>query len=107
MTRESLVSDPGGRPVHVALAGAVCIATSAVFMKLAGSSPGVTALGRCGLALPVLAVLAWRERRSGGGELGSRSRWLARASGVFLAADLIAWSHAIDDIGAGLGTVLP
>jgi drug/metabolite transporter (DMT)-like permease len=26
---------------------------------------------------------------------------------VFLAADLIAWSHTIADIGAGLGTVLP
>src|SRR5215472_7137360 len=76
-------------------------------MKLAGSSPSVTALGRCGLALPVLAVLAWRERRAGAGRLRPQARWLSRAAGVFLAADLIAWSHTINDIGAGLGTVLP
>lgn len=99
--------ESGGRPILAAVAGATCIATSAVFMKLAGSSPSVTALGRCGLALPVLAVLAWRERRAGAGRLRWRARWLSRVAGVFLAADLIAWSHTITDIGAGLGTVLP
>jgi drug/metabolite transporter (DMT)-like permease len=36
----------------------------------------------------------------------TRSRWLARIAGVFLAGDLIVWSHAIGDIGAGLGTVI-
>jgi drug/metabolite transporter (DMT)-like permease len=36
----------------------------------------------------------------------SRSRWLARLAGVFLAADLILWSHTIAAIGAGLGTVV-
>jgi drug/metabolite transporter (DMT)-like permease len=35
-----------------------------------------------------------------------RGRWLARIAGVFLAADLIVWSHSIADIGAGLGTVI-
>jgi drug/metabolite transporter (DMT)-like permease len=35
-----------------------------------------------------------------------RSRWLARLAGVFLAADLILWSHTIAAIGAGLGTVV-
>jgi drug/metabolite transporter (DMT)-like permease len=66
----------------------------------------MTALGRCGLALPVLGVLAWLERRHGAGPMTTRSRWLARIAGVFLAADLILWSHAIADIGAGLGTVV-
>ncbi len=36
----------------------------------------------------------------------ARSRWLARGAGVFLAGDLILWSHSIADIGAGLGTVI-
>lgn len=36
----------------------------------------------------------------------SRRRWLARLSGVVLAADLIVWDHAIGAIGAGLGTVV-
>jgi drug/metabolite transporter (DMT)-like permease len=110
-----------GRPVMAALAGALCISTSAIVMKLAGSSPSATALGRCGFALPVLALLTWLERRrraSGGSEAGvggagaggaamsARGRWLARLAGVFLAGDLILWSHSITNIGAGLATVL-
>jgi drug/metabolite transporter (DMT)-like permease len=66
----------------------------------------MTALGRCGFALPVLAVLGWLERRHGAGPMTTRSRWLARIAGVFLASDLILWSHSIADIGAGLGTVV-
>jgi drug/metabolite transporter (DMT)-like permease len=93
-------------PVAAATAGAACISSSAVLMKLAGASPSLTALGRCAFALPVLGALALAERRRGAPPLPSRSRWLARLAGVFLAADLILWSHAIDAIGAGLGTVV-
>jgi drug/metabolite transporter (DMT)-like permease len=93
-------------PVAMAIAGAVCISSSAILMRLAGASPSVTALGRCAFALPVLGVLAVAERRRGAQRLSSRSRWLARLAGVFLAGDLIVWSHAIDAIGAGLGTVV-
>jgi drug/metabolite transporter (DMT)-like permease len=89
-----------------AVAGAACISSSAVVMQLAGSSPSMTALGRCAFALPVLGVLAWRERRRGAAVMTARSRWLARIAGVFLAGDLILWSHSIADIGAGLGTVV-
>jgi drug/metabolite transporter (DMT)-like permease len=99
-----------GRPVVAAVAGALCISTSAIVMKLAGASPSATALGRCGFALPVLAVLTWLERRrrraSGAAAMSGRGRWLARLAGVFLAGDLILWSHSITDIGAGLATVL-
>jgi drug/metabolite transporter (DMT)-like permease len=120
------MNSPGGRPMAAALAGAACISSSAVVMQLAGSSPSATALGRCGFALPVLGVLAWLERRRGTAGPGRRltarpaptgappaapwltrrNRWLARLAGVFLAADLIVWSHSIADIGAGLGTVV-
>lgn len=97
-------------PVAAATAGAVCISSSAVLMKLASTaSPSVVALGRCAFALPVLGALALRERRRGGTgttPMPSRSRWLARLAGVFLAADLILWSHTIAAIGAGLGTVI-
>jgi drug/metabolite transporter (DMT)-like permease len=95
------------RPLPLAIAGTACISSSAVVMQLAGASPSLTALGRCGFALPVLAVLVWLDRRRGGAPLTTRSRWLARLAGLFLAADLIVWSHAISDIGAGLGTVVP
>ena len=96
-------------PVAAAAAGAVCISSSAVLMKLASTaSPSVVALGRCAFALPVLGALALGERRRGGGTtpMPSRSRWLARLAGLFLAADLILWSHTIAAIGAGLGTVV-
>jgi drug/metabolite transporter (DMT)-like permease len=93
-------------PAAAAAAGAVCISSSAVLMRLAGTSASLTALGRCVFALPVLGVLAWLERRRGVPPLPSRRRWLARLAGVILAADLIVWDHAIGAIGAGLGTVV-
>jgi drug/metabolite transporter (DMT)-like permease len=93
-------------PVTAAMAGAACISSSAVLMRLASTSASITALGRCGFALPVLGALAFAERRHGAPRLPSRSRWLARLAGVFLAGDLILWSHAISAIGAGLGTVV-
>jgi len=93
-------------PVAAAAAGAVCISSSAVLMRLAATSASITALGRCAFALPLLGALALAERRRGGQRLPSRSCWLARLAGVFLAGDLILWSHAIDAIGAGLGTVV-
>jgi drug/metabolite transporter (DMT)-like permease len=93
-------------PVAAAAAGAACISSSAVLMQLASTSASITALGRCAFALPVLGVLALLERKRGAPRLPSRSRWLARLAGVFLAGDLILWSHAISAIGAGLGTVV-
>ncbi len=96
----------GRRPAVTATAGAACISSSAVVMQLAGSSASMTALGRCGLALPVLGALRWLERRSGADPMTARSRRLAQIAGVFLASDLDLWSHSIADIGAGLGTVV-
>jgi drug/metabolite transporter (DMT)-like permease len=93
-------------PAAAAAAGAACISSSAVLMRLADTSASITALGRCGFALPVLGALALAERRRGTPRLPSRSRWLARLAGLFLAGDLILWSHAITAIGAGLGTVV-
>jgi drug/metabolite transporter (DMT)-like permease len=93
-------------PAATAIAGAACISSSAVLMRLADTSASITALGRCGFALPVLGALALAERRRGAPRLPSRSRWLARLAGLFLAGDLILWSHAIAAIGAGLGTVV-
>jgi drug/metabolite transporter (DMT)-like permease len=95
--------------VLAAVAGALCISTSAIVMRLAGSSASVLALGRSGFALPVLLLLVFWLRRRGGAGLGAltmRARWVARLAGVFLAADLVLWAHSIDNIGAGLSTVL-
>jgi drug/metabolite transporter (DMT)-like permease len=108
--------DGTGRAAGPALAGVALISSSAVVMRLAGTSASITALGRCLFALPVLGVLVLLERRPRGGPAGQarrgaplapRTHWLARLSGLFLAADLVLWSHSIAAIGAGLGTVVP
>ncbi|HEY2266018.1 MAG TPA: DMT family transporter [Streptosporangiaceae bacterium] len=98
-------------PTAAIAAGAVCISSTAVLMRLADTSASLAALGRCAFALPVLGALAWLERRPRNGRPGappmpSRRRWLARLAGVVLAADLIVWNHTIADIGAGLSTVV-
>ncbi|MGH2969029.1 MAG: DMT family transporter, partial [Solirubrobacteraceae bacterium] len=46
----------------------------------------------------------WEDRRFG--RRPARDRRLAAIAGVFFAADLIFWHHAIADVGAGLATVL-
>jgi drug/metabolite transporter (DMT)-like permease len=89
----------------MAIAGALTIAFSAILVKQSGVSPSTAAIFRCAYALPVLAVLTWLEERRQGPRSG-RDRALAALAGVFFAADLIFWHHAIGDVGAGLATVL-
>jgi drug/metabolite transporter (DMT)-like permease len=55
--------------------------------------------------VPVLGALMWWEDRRLGPRSG-RDRALAALAGIFFAADLICWHHAIEDVGAGLATVL-
>jgi drug/metabolite transporter (DMT)-like permease len=93
------------RPALVAVAGAVTIAFSAILVKAADTSPSTAAVFRCVYAVPVLALLAGLERR----RYGPRSRrdiQLSLIAGAFFAADLIFWAYAINDVGAGLATVL-
>ena len=89
----------------MAIAGALTIAFSAILVKQAAVSPSTAAIFRCAYAVPLLGVLAWWEDR-GLGPRSSRDRALAAVAGVFFAADLICWHHAIEDVGAGLATVL-
>src|SRR3954452_12648455 len=93
------------RPVVAGVLGAATIAFSAILVALADVTPETAALFRCTYALPALAVLAIAERR----RLGPRARgelaWGVLA-GAFFAGDLIFWHHAIENVGAGLATVL-
>jgi drug/metabolite transporter (DMT)-like permease len=93
------------RPRAMAVAGALTIAFSAILVKQSGVSPSTAAIFRCAYAIPVLGALAWREDRRLGPR-GPRDRLLAALAGMFFAADLIFWHHAIEDVGAGLSTVL-
>lgn len=95
----------GRRPVLVALLGALCIAFSGPLVRLADVAPATAAIGRCVLALPLLLLLSRREDRRLG-PLPRRTRELASVAGVFFAVDLVLWHHAIDEVGAGLATVL-
>jgi drug/metabolite transporter (DMT)-like permease len=95
----------GSRPIALAVAGAACIAFSAVLVRLADQPPSTSALYRCVYALPVLLLLAlWERRRYG--PRARRSLALSWLAGVFFCADLILWHHAIAAVGAGLATVL-
>jgi drug/metabolite transporter (DMT)-like permease len=93
------------RPRAMAVAGALTIAFSAILVKQSGVSPSTAAIFRCAYAVPVLGALAWREDRRLGPR-ARRDRVLAAVAGLFFAADLIFWHHAIEDVGAGLSTVL-
>ena len=93
------------RPVLAAVLGALTIAFSSIFVRLADVSPATAALFRCVYALPPLLLLAWWEQRRYGPRAGGQSR-LAWIAGAFFAADLVLWHHAIEQVGAGLATVL-
>jgi drug/metabolite transporter (DMT)-like permease len=88
-----------------AVAGALTIAFSSILVRLSHASPSTAAIFRCAYALPVLALLAWIEDRRHG-RRAWRDRRVALIAGVFLSVDLILWHNAIEDVGAGLATVL-
>ena len=108
------------RPALSAVAGALCIGTSGVLVRLADVAPATAAVFRFAYAAPVLGVLAVFERRrrsgtAGGGRAGAprpASAATARrhryhlVAGALFALDLVLWHHAIAAVGAGLATVL-
>jgi drug/metabolite transporter (DMT)-like permease len=109
----------GASPLALAVIAALAISFSAILVKASGATPSTAAIFRCLYALPILAAIAWRERArrrvvertTGGGQAGTpsdseRRPALAAGAGVFLALDLICWHHSIEDLGAGLATVL-
>lgn len=91
------------KPAAVAVAGAAVIGTSAVLIRLSGESSATVAFFRCAGALPVLAVLAWRERSACGPR--SNHGWSLLA-GVLFGITLVLQNHAIAALGAGIATVL-
>src|SRR5438128_9736469 len=93
------------RPALTVLVGAVAIAFSGILFRLAHVSPSTGAFFRCVWALPPLWLIArWEERRWG--PRSRRARGWAWLAGAFFAADLVLWHNAIEQVGAGLATVL-
>src|SRR2546421_1600318 len=95
----------GQRPVLAVLVGAVAIAFSGILFRLSHVSPSTGAFYRCVWALPPLWLLARLEDRRFGPR-PRRARLIAWGAGAFFAADLVLWHNAIEQVGAGLGTVL-
>jgi drug/metabolite transporter (DMT)-like permease len=93
------------RPVLAALAGALAISFSGILFRVAHVSPTTGAVFRCLYALPVLWPLARLEDRRYGPR-PRRQHVLAWVAGVFFAIDLVAWHQGIEEVGAGLATVL-
>jgi len=89
----------------MAVLGALTIAWSSILVRLADTTPSTAAVFRCLYAVPVLLWLAAREDARYGPR-PRRGRLLAAVAGAFFAVDLVVWHHAIEDVGAGLATVL-
>ena len=83
----------------------MCIAFSGIFYRFAEVTPATATTFRCLYGLPILVVVGWYERRRFG-PLPMRTIALAVVAGVFFAGDLLSWHHAVDEVGAGLATVL-
>jgi drug/metabolite transporter (DMT)-like permease len=95
----------GERPVLTVLVGAVAIAFSGILFRLSHVSASTGAFYRCVFALPLLWLLARRETRRYG-RRERRAVALAWLAGGFFAADLVLWHNGIEQVGAGLATVL-
>jgi drug/metabolite transporter (DMT)-like permease len=93
------------RPILAALAGALAISFSGILFRVAHVSPTTGALFRCLYALVPLWLLSKREDRLYGPR-PLKQRALAWLAGLFFAIDLVAWHQGIEEVGAGLATVL-
>lgn len=85
--------------------GALSVSVSAVLLKLAATTPATATAARCLIALPVVMLLAMPEWRRRGG-LSRRGALLAACCGALFAGDMLLWTQAIPEVGAGLSTVL-
>ncbi|WP_155981228.1 DMT family transporter [Nocardia sp. BMG111209] len=86
--------------------GAVCVSATAVFLALAGTTAPTASVYRCALAVPVVAIAALFERRRHTSR--QRPADIARSvlAGILFAVDVLYWTAAIPEVGAGLSTVL-
>lgn len=87
---------PNGWHFAALVGGNVALALGPWFVRLADTGPVSSGFWRLFLALPVIALLAWREGR-GLPKAPLRVRLLVLAAGAFFALDLAAWH-----IGIGL-----
>ncbi|MET7699280.1 DMT family transporter [Streptomyces sp. NPDC005485] len=84
---------------------AVALSVSPVCLDLSGTEAGTASVYRCLLALPLLLLLVVPEYRREG--LPSRRQvGYGVVCGALFAGDMVLWTQAIAEVGAGLSTVL-
>jgi drug/metabolite transporter (DMT)-like permease len=93
------------RPRTAAVLGALAIAFSGIFYRWSGVSPSTGVVFRCLYGLPILVLVAVAESRRLG-PMPRRTFVLSAAAGVLFGVDLLSFHYAVNDIGAGLGTVM-
>lgn len=103
--RGARAPDTARRRIVPALLGAACISSSSIMVRLAHTGAGTAGFYRCALALPVLLPLAVLEQHRHGRRPLAR-RLMAALAGASLGVDLVLWTHAIYEVGAGIATVL-
>jgi drug/metabolite transporter (DMT)-like permease len=94
---------PRNAPRASVALGALCVSASAVLISLSATSPGTATFWRCVLALPALMLAAAVARQREGSQ---RPRLVAWSAGALFAGDMLLWTQAIGEIGAGMSTVL-
>jgi drug/metabolite transporter (DMT)-like permease len=95
----------GGHPLLLSSIGAALLGMTGLLFRESHTSPATATTFRCLYALPLLWLLCRYERRRGA-QPWRGSRVVAWLAGAMLAADLVLWLRSVDDIGAGLATVL-
>jgi drug/metabolite transporter (DMT)-like permease len=85
--------------------GAVAVSATAIFVDLSRAQPGTASFYRCVLALPLLLPLAVAEGR-GTRRMTGQEVTVAVIAGVLFAADMLLWTQAIFDVGAGISTLI-
>jgi len=94
-----------GRAPLIALAGALTIAFSAILVRKADVHPVTAALYRCAYAIPLLAALAWRERRRYGPRASGSDAWTIDAADGGLESHAgPSWRMIVDWTGHGSAT---
>lgn len=92
-------------PRWIAAAGAASISLTAVFTKLAETSPATVIFFRCLIAVPPLALLAYLEFRKHG--MPARKVMAIQAlGGIMLGVDFALWTQSIMMLGAGVATII-
>lgn len=103
---EAAAAAPVKAPVTALAAlvfGACAIGFAPIFVRMTETGPAAAGFWRLFLALPILAVLAWRNEGSALRALPSRAMLLA---GLFFAMDLSFWHYGVKLTSVANATVL-